>query len=442
MFAPRKWKRSLALILVISLMIGILWTPALADAISSDDGTSGDPGEIVTSIDETGSDDAIDEIGNQEDDPDTSEMDTSGDELIPTQDESEGTVPSEETEYAPEETESDGEPSEAIPEVSEPVESSETTESVEPTESVETVETPAPAESAEPTPSEESTPTADPAASETPTSSEEPVASGEPTTTEAPVPTEEVPPADNPLWGAPGMDGPSFDEPVGNTISTVALEDAAAEVGGEYYSTLKEAITAAGSGAVINVCRDVTENIELIDVENVILNLGDFKIIGKASTKPVVGIHNSTVTINGGTITGGAPTSSSGGRGIVSVDSKLTLNNSSVVDNNGYQKISTSYKVYGVYCYSGGIFAQGGELTMNDCTVQNNTNTSTSNNKEGGGIYALECQVHMTGCTIQGNTANGSGAGLYLSKGDATVENCIFTENAAGYTGGAIYIKR
>ena len=218
----------------------------------------------------------------------------------------------------------------------------------------------------------------------------------------------------------------------------------AAKIGDDYYKTLQEAVTAAKEGAEVTLLTDVKENV-VSKEQSYTLDLNGFTVTGaKAGYNAVVQIVGGTVTIKNGVITGGKPTgsgsSATGGRGLNSFRTDLTLIGVTVTKNQGAQRINASYKVEGEYLYGAGIFASGGTLTMIGCTVSDNESVSTPNNKDGGGIYALNCTVNMTRCNVVGNTANGGGAGLFLSKSDATVTDSTFAENASSSSGGAVSI--
>ncbi len=91
----------------------------------------------------------------------------------------------------------------------------------------------------------------------------------------------------------------------------------------------------------------------------------------------------------------------------------------------------------------GGIFSQGGSLSMVNCTVSNNTVSSISVvNRLGGGIHASAGTiVNLIGCTVSGNVlfsdyytdSDGYGGGIYVT-GSSTVlnaSNCTLSGNRA-----------
>jgi parallel beta-helix repeat protein/predicted outer membrane repeat protein len=86
--------------------------------------------------------------------------------------------------------------------------------------------------------------------------------------------------------------------------------------------------------------------------------------------------------------------------------------------------------------YGGGIYNEGGTLTVTNSTITGNTA------RYGGGIYCTESTLIITNCDIEVNTAvYFYGGGIYSSNSSLTVTNCIFTGNDAGSNGGGMYIN-
>jgi hypothetical protein len=88
----------------------------------------------------------------------------------------------------------------------------------------------------------------------------------------------------------------------------------------------------------------------------------------------------------------------------------------------------------------GGIYFGGTLLTITDSTVSGNQAN------DGGGIYVdYGGSVSMTNSTVRENNASwGSGGGLYLAEGMATLTNCTVSQNRSekidGNDGGAIFV--
>ena len=80
----------------------------------------------------------------------------------------------------------------------------------------------------------------------------------------------------------------------------------------------------------------------------------------------------------------------------------------------------------------GGIYNDGGTVTVNNSTVSGNSADY------GGGIYNLDGTVTVSNSTFAGNQAI-SGGGIYNFDGTVTVSNSTFSGNGATNTGGGIY---
>ena len=135
------------------------------------------------------------------------------------------------------------------------------------------------------------------------------------------------------------------------------------------------------------------------------------------------------------------------GGGIVVEAGKLRMTGGLVKDNR-------SKDGAGVYNGDGTIDLDGVEITGNTSTEKggagvNNKNNATlknciiSNNEGhdlGGGIYSND-DITIESCTIEGNTSTGDGGGIYFKNINATIKNCIIRNNSTDKSGGAIRIK-
>lgn len=138
---------------------------------------------------------------------------------------------------------------------------------------------------------------------------------------------------------------------------------------GTYYETLAEAITAAESGHTVQLWRDVTASVTIN--KNITLDLRD-KTLTAAEGSSAITLTEGTVTIKGGTITGGN------------------------VDGNG-----------------GGINVTGGTLTLDGVNV---TGNQASGN--GGGVYFAGTALYLKSAVkITGNTKGEAANNLYLPSG-------------------------
>jgi hypothetical protein len=78
----------------------------------------------------------------------------------------------------------------------------------------------------------------------------------------------------------------------------------------------------------------------------------------------------------------------------------------------------------------GGIFNDGGTLTLTNCTVGGSAD-------QGGGIYSVAGTVTLTSCTVSGRA--GDGGGIYIDQGTVTLTGCNVVQGWASEAGGGIY---
>jgi hypothetical protein len=79
----------------------------------------------------------------------------------------------------------------------------------------------------------------------------------------------------------------------------------------------------------------------------------------------------------------------------------------------------------------GGIYISTNNLTISNCTIENNYATL------GGGLYVNNCSPHIMNSSINNNTALATGGGiLFYSKCPSVVENCIIYKNVSTGSGG------
>jgi hypothetical protein len=132
--------------------------------------------------------------------------------------------------------------------------------------------------------------------------------------------------------------------------------------------------------------------------------------------------HDTFLTLNDLTLTGGSVDGNGGG--IFSENRPMTLNNVSVVDNTAT----------GV---GGGVFQSVGALTINDSVISGNSA------ELGGGIVAAFDDLDVRNSTVSGNTASDTGGGIAALDPDRTavltIEASTISNNSAGQGGGGVY---
>jgi parallel beta-helix repeat protein len=81
----------------------------------------------------------------------------------------------------------------------------------------------------------------------------------------------------------------------------------------------------------------------------------------------------------------------------------------------------------------GGICGNGTEATIANCVI-------TNNHADGAGGGVSNCKGTISGCTITGNTASGNGGGIYVFDCNVTIEDCDINNNAAADGGGLYFL--
>jgi predicted outer membrane repeat protein len=88
--------------------------------------------------------------------------------------------------------------------------------------------------------------------------------------------------------------------------------------------------------------------------------------------------------------------------------------------------------------FGGGIYVNGGQLTLEDATVTSSTATGSVALSYGGGIAAESSSVTLTRATLAGNSADVDGAGLYVTNSALTLNASSVLNNTAARSGGGI----
>lgn len=199
--------------------------------------------------------------------------------------------------------------------------------------------------------------------------------------------------------------------------------------------TLRDAIAAAASGDTIDF--------QITFPATITLNQGqlgfntDLTINGPTTTTLAVSANNASrvfsiggkTTINNLTIRDGNEPAGDGGAIAIGSVTVLTLTSTSVISN--------------VAQIAGGIWNNGGALTLISSTVSQNLATTNA----GGGVYnnGPTSSLNMTGSTVSGNTALSAEGGGIVSGGPVTITGGSIISNTAGTvacttcTGGGIY---
>ena len=217
------------------------------------------------------------------------------------------------------------------------------------------------------------------------------------------------------------------------------------------WKKFKEAVKAAGDGAVITVKGEIkatnaTDNSgEIVIDKNLTIKKADGATSAVLNANETTGgktAHrifkveaDKTLTLKNLTLKGGiVDTFGQPGGGAIYADGPLTMMNCTVTGN----RITSSNGGS-----NGGGICAGSTLTMTDCIVTDNTADDTDG-WGGGGIYAVDT-LTMTNCSITNNRTLCNGGGVY-AKGTFSMTSCTMSDNKAQYSGtgsgsgGGIYI--
>ena len=193
------------------------------------------------------------------------------------------------------------------------------------------------------------------------------------------------------------------------------------------YKTLAGAIYDANSDVTIVMLRDVTENITIN--KSLTLDLGKFTLSGDADAAVVtISGDKPQVTVKNGTVTGGRNPQNGGGFAIDSAVVQLedlTITGNEAVGGNGNGEVG-----------GGGIYASHADVSMRVVTVSENSVTGSSS--DGGGILVRYGSLTMDGCTVKNNTAPDDGGGMLLRHSVLNAAKSFFENNTAKY-GAGIY---
>ena len=158
-----------------------------------------------------------------------------------------------------------------------------------------------------------------------------------------------------------------------------------------------------------------------------------------------------TADFIGLTITGGSTSGNGGGLyndgGSVTLTDCTVSGNSAVVGGGGVDQFSGSLTLTNCTVsdntastyYGGGVRTQNGAATLTNCTISGNAVNSPLFGK-GGGVDLYGTAITLTDCTISGNTATGifaTGGGAFIAGTMNTLTDCKITGNSTtGFDGG------
>lgn len=155
---------------------------------------------------------------------------------------------------------------------------------------------------------------------------------------------------------------------------------------------------------------------------------GNGSTLRRDSSDPfrLIAVIDGNLTINDLTIENGS-LSYNGGGIYVNADSELTLNRSTVASNTVVTGITDPSG------YGGGLFTNGGQITLNDSIVSDN-----SAFQRGGGLYATDVSIlNLNNSNVSNNSATRSGGGIGIDNGSYVALNeSLVSGNSANYGGG------
>jgi RHS repeat-associated protein/CSLREA domain-containing protein len=173
---------------------------------------------------------------------------------------------------------------------------------------------------------------------------------------------------------------------------------------GTYTLTITGADSTAAKGDL-----DISESVSIIGQGN---PTNTFVVAASGLNDRIFDISAGTISISNITIQGGSQ-SVAGGGGIRSINSALTLSHVVI---SGNQTANNG----------GGVYVQGGSLSVTDSAVVNNTANY------GGGLLNDSSAVTLTNVTISGNSSVDSGGGMRVTNtGTTNLLNVTITNNTA-----------
>lgn len=223
------------------------------------------------------------------------------------------------------------------------------------------------------------------------------------------------------------------------------------------YITITAAVSAAANGDEIVIEPDLYPENLVITSKNITLRRSDTPgevVVFGQNIGRVFEIVNSTVTLQGLTITGGRAANDAGVRAespsILTVEDCLIEGNQATTVTGGLyagrQLTMRNTIVRGNTSptAAGGVFLKGtGPHLIENCRFENNTAGATDTSAHHSGALAIETTagtVQVTDTVFVGNTATGRGGAMTLFNGTARLDRCEFDSNGSA-RGGAIWIS-
>lgn len=205
-----------------------------------------------------------------------------------------------------------------------------------------------------------------------------------------------------------------------NTSTNHTLPDPTNTRTGTHYTSLQEAINDAESWDTITAEAGTYYENLIINKNICLIGAGkDTTVINGRQLGSVITITPGVVvTITGFTITNGK---AQAGGGIFNNGGTLTLQNSTVTGNKVFSDTTT--------IFGAGIYNRG-SLTLHNSQVSGNSMLSLDN--RGGGIYNDGGSVMLQNSQITGNTGNGGssvGGGIYNFRGNVILQNSQISGN-------------
>ena len=227
----------------------------------------------------------------------------------------------------------------------------------------------------------------------------------------------------------------------GNTWYVSALGSGSACTVVAPCATLTQALSLAGSGDTIEVAGTITANV-LLDTSVTISQWPGqpAAVLNGGGISPVIIVDSGlNVTLSGLTIENGEAgvglTFNGAGGGITDTGSTVTVANSVIENNNASEPGTTTF------FQAGGIgVVDSGSLTLDDSSVQGNTNLDGQGFPGPGGLINFGGTVVVNDSTISNNSAvGGGGGGIGQPGGSLTLNNSTVADNAAGTQGGGVF---
>jgi predicted outer membrane repeat protein len=201
--------------------------------------------------------------------------------------------------------------------------------------------------------------------------------------------------------------------------------------------TLRAAILTADAGKASNQYTISFAVNGTIDLQNPLPDLNNSIAVqgpgeSNLTIEPGAGVSfaSAIITVDAGqTASLSGLTIANGTAGGIFNEGTLTVANCAVVDNTILADVAPAFGS------GGGIYSNGGTLTVSGCTISGNSATL-----HGGGIFTTAGTTTVSASTVSGNSAGDSGGGIESDQGTLTVSgSTTVSGNSAGFFGGGIF---